>query len=56
MGAGDSFLGTLIHGIVNENDLQNTLNRACAMGALVAGSPGANPIISENQLVRFMSS
>ena len=38
VGAGDSFLGTLIHGIVNENDLQNTLNRACAMGALVAGS------------------
>ena len=56
VGAGDSFLGTLIHGIVNENDLQNTLNRACAMGALVAGSSGANPNISENQLVRFMSS
>jgi len=56
VGAGDSFLGTLIHGIVNENDLQNTLNRACAMGALVAGSSGANPNISENQLVRFMNS
>ena len=54
VGAGDSFLATLIHGIVNDNDLQKTLNRACAMGALVAGSAGANPSISEVDLIEFM--
>ena len=54
VGAGDSFLATLIHGIVNDNDLQKTLNRACAMGALVAGSAGTNPSISEVDLIEFM--
>ena len=54
VGAGDSFLATLIYGIVNNNELQTTLNRACAMGALVAASPGANPNISESELNRFM--
>jgi len=54
VGAGDSFLATLIYGIVNNNELQTTLNRACAMGALVAASPGANPNILESELNRFM--
>ena len=54
VGAGDSFLATLIYGIVNNNELQTTLNRACAMGALVVASPGANPNISESELNRFM--
>jgi len=54
VGAGDSFLATLIYGIVNNNELQTTLNRACSMGALVAASPGANPNISESELNRFM--
>jgi fructokinase len=54
VGAGDSFLATLTHGILNEMELQITLNRACAMGALVAGSSGANPSVSENELLTFM--
>ncbi len=54
VGAGDSFLATLVYGIVNNNELQTTLNRACAMGALVAASPGANPNISESDLNIFM--
>ena len=54
VGAGDSFLGTLIYGLVSNDTLENSLDRACAMGTLVAGSAGANPSISTTQLVEFM--
>ena len=54
VGAGDSFLATLVYGVVHSHDLQATLNRACAMGALVAASQGANPAISESDLEQFM--
>lgn len=54
VGAGDSFLGTLIHGLIANDTPVNSLNRACAMGALVAGSAGANPNISEKELMQFM--
>jgi fructokinase len=56
VGAGDSFLGTLIHGLVSNDGLQYSLDRACAMGALVAGSVGANPTISTDELSKFMGS
>ena len=54
VGAGDSFLGTLIYGLLSNDTLQNSLDRACAMGALVCGSSGANPNISKNKLMDFM--
>ena len=54
VGAGDSFLGTLIYGLLSDDTLQNSLDRACAMGALVCGSAGANPIISKKELMDFM--
>ena len=54
VGAGDSFLGTLIYGLLSNDTLQNSLDRACAMGALVCGSAGANPNISKNKLMDFM--
>ena len=55
VGAGDSFLATLISGILQQRDLQLTLNRACGMGALVAASEGANPNISEAELDAFVN-
>ena len=55
VGSGDSFLATLIQGILSSNEIQTALNRACAMGALVAGSVGANPQISEKDLLNFMN-
>lgn len=55
VGSGDSFLATLIQGLLYDKDLQNTLNRACAMGALVAGSSGANPEITEEDLLSYMN-
>ncbi len=54
VGAGDSFLGTLIYGLLSDDTLQNSLDRACAMGALVCGSAGANPNISKSELMDFM--
>lgn len=55
VGAGDSFLAVLVHGIIKNQPLQETLNKACAMGALVAGSIGANPDITEEKLSIFMN-
>ncbi|MEJ2113903.1 MAG: carbohydrate kinase [Flavobacteriaceae bacterium] len=47
VGAGDSFLASLLHKITCENNKQKALDFACAVGALVAASEGANPKIQE---------
>lgn len=54
VGAGDSFLATLVLGLVKGEDIQTTLDLACGMGALVAGSKGANPLISKSDLETFV--
>lgn len=45
VGAGDSFLGALVTSLLTGKEPQQALNFACATGALVAGSAGANPQI-----------
>ncbi|TDX08380.1 carbohydrate kinase family protein [Flavobacterium sp. S87F.05.LMB.W.Kidney.N] len=45
VGAGDSFLGALVTSLLTGKEPQVALNFACATGALVAGSDGANPEI-----------
>ncbi|WP_289659946.1 carbohydrate kinase family protein [Flavobacterium panacagri] len=45
VGAGDSFLGALVTSLLTDKEPQQALNFACATGALVAGSSGANPEI-----------
>ena len=54
VGAGDSFLATLVLGLVKGDHIQTTLDLACGMGALVAGSKGANPLISKSDLDTFV--
>ena len=54
VGAGDSFLATLLEGILTNRNLKETLKRACAMGALVAGGAGANAKISEAALREYI--
>ena len=54
VGAGDSFLATLLEGLLNKKPAEEALKRACAMGAMVAGSTGANPRISEAELATFI--
>lgn len=54
VGAGDSFLGTLIAKLLQKNEPQTALDDACAIGALVAGEEGANPDISAESLKTFI--
>ena len=54
VGAGDSFLATLVNGIIKNEPLQETIDYACAMGAIVANSPGANPSINMRELKSFI--
>lgn len=54
VGAGDSFLATLLANLLKEQDIQTSLDMACAMGALVAGREGANPTFSTDEIEDFM--
>ena len=54
VGAGDSFLGTLVTGLILEEKAEKTLAKACAMGALVASKSGANPQIREEELINLL--
>ncbi len=54
VGAGDSFLASLIVKLLRGKSPQKALNYACAIGALVAGQEGANPQISEKLIRDYM--
>jgi fructokinase len=44
IGAGDAFTAAFVHGLLtNPSDLPRILERACALGALVASLPGGQP-------------
>ncbi len=53
VGSGDSFLASLISQLINGSPPQKAIYFACAVGALVAQNEGANPIITENEVVQF---
>lgn len=55
VGAGDSFLASLINKLLNKDNPQEALDYACAVGALVAGSEGANPRIKEKDIAKFFN-
>jgi fructokinase len=50
VGAGDSFLAALITSLMEDKSPQRAIDFACAVGALVAGAPGANPDISYSKI------
>jgi fructokinase len=54
VGAGDSFLASLVTKLLRGDLPQKALNFACAIGALVASKEGANPEISEKEIKKFM--
>lgn len=54
VGSGDSFLGTLLHFLQSTNNPQQSIDYACAVGALVAANKGANPEITDVVLRDFM--
>ena len=55
VGSGDSFLATLIDALLKAEDPQIAINRACAIGALVAKRRGANPMISKLEIDAMMN-
>ena len=54
VGAGDSFIATLVFKILLKVGYQECLDMACAIGALVASKKGANPKLSTHNLMRIM--
>ena len=54
VGAGDSFLAILVYNLICENNLNDALEKACAMGALISSHSGANTKISEDDLYEFI--
>jgi fructokinase len=54
VGSGDSFLATLISNLLQKENPQKAIDKACAVGALVAQKEGANPFISDKEISDFM--
>lgn len=54
VGAGDSFLASVIHKLLKKETPQKAIDFACAVGALVASNSGANPIISKEEIDEFI--
>ena len=54
VGSGDSFLATLIDGLLKKENPQKAIDTACAIGALVAKNHGANPKITKEEIKRLM--
>ncbi|MDO7171697.1 carbohydrate kinase family protein [Mariniflexile sp. AS56] len=54
VGAGDSFLASLINKLLKEDSPQEAIDFACAVGALVASKEGANPEITEETIASMM--
>lgn len=55
VGSGDSFLASLIIKLLSGKDPQYAIGFASAIGAIVAQSEGANPIISSSEIESFLS-
>ena len=51
VGAGDSFIASLLHKIFSNSNPQSSLDFACAVGALVASHEGANPQILNSDVL-----
>lgn len=55
VGAGDSFLAALISQLFQKKPPQEAIDFACAVGALVAQSEGANPEVSREEIEKFIN-
>ncbi len=54
VGAGDSFLATLITGLLTNDLPQKAVDDACAIGAMVAASKGANSNFTREEIDQFI--
>jgi fructokinase len=55
VGSGDSFLASLIIKLLSGNDPQHAIDFASAIGAIVAQSEGANPVILQSEIDDFLT-
>lgn len=55
VGAGDSFLASIISRLLNGSQAQDAIDFACAVGAIVASKSGANPTVSSREVRAMMS-
>ncbi len=55
VGSGDSFLASVIYKLFTGEDPQKAIDYGCAVGALVAGSEGANPVLAPEDIAKFMN-
>ncbi|MUH36997.1 carbohydrate kinase [Zobellia amurskyensis] len=55
VGSGDSFLASVLYKLFNNENPQNAINFGCAVGAMVANSEGANPILTDLKIKKFMN-
>jgi fructokinase len=55
VGAGDSFLASLVDQLFHSVEPQKAINFACAVGAMVAESEGANPILDLTKIKHFIN-
>lgn len=55
IGAGDSFLAALLSKVLYTDDYDKAVEFGCAVGALVAGSKGANPEITDDAIETFLN-
>ena len=54
VGAGDSFLASLISNLLEKKDPNEALNFACAVGSLVASREGANPKLLQSEILDLL--
>nr|WP_315206294.1 carbohydrate kinase [uncultured Flavobacterium sp.] len=55
VGSGDSFLAGLLSKLLYDENPQEAIDFACALGAIVAKNEGANPKISSKEINAFMN-
>jgi len=55
VGAGDSFLASIISQLLNGSHPQDAIDFACAVGAIVASKNGANPEIPDSDVINIKS-
>ena len=55
VGAGDSFLASIISQLLNGTPPQEAIDFACAVGSIVASKNGANPEVSVSEIRKMMA-
>ncbi|WP_428328466.1 carbohydrate kinase family protein [Mucilaginibacter sp.] len=53
VGAGDSFLAAFVSGLLKKEPMQQLIEKACYVGAFVAGHRGANPVYDDSLKAMF---